>query len=208
MVVAVAPLVRPPALHHSIPVPGGYRGNVDCLMPEHLAAQNKEGRGMTDKRVERTPSAYGSPLLIGSLFRSALTPGLDQEIVYADKKRLNYREFGERVHRLASGLADLGVRPGQTVAVMDWDTHRYLECFFAVPMMGAVLHTVNVRLAPEQILYTINHAEDDVILVHAEFLPVLEQIWDRVVPAKKLVLLKDGDDPILTQLVIAAEYEE
>ena len=58
---------------------------------------------------------------------------------------------------------------------MDWDSHRYLECFFAVPMMGAVLHTVNVRLSPEQILYTINHAEDDVLLVNAEFLPILER---------------------------------
>ena len=72
----------------------------------------------------------------------------------------------------------LGVAPGNTVAVMDWDSHRYLECFFAVPMMGAVLHTVNVRISPEQILYTINHAADDVILVNAEFLPILEAIHD------------------------------
>ena len=62
---------------------------------------------------------------------------------------------------------------------MDWDSHRYLECFFAVPMMGAVLHTVNVRISPEQMLYTINHAADDVILVNAEFLPLLEAIHDR-----------------------------
>jgi fatty-acyl-CoA synthase len=59
----------------------------------------------------------------------------------------------------------LGVERGDTVAIMDWDTHRYLECFFAVPMMGAVLHTVNVRLSAEQILYTINHADDDIILI-------------------------------------------
>ena len=52
------------------------------------------------------------------------------------------------------------------MAVMDWDSHRYLECFFAVPMIGAVLHTINVRLSPDQVLYTIDHAEDDVILVH------------------------------------------
>ena len=162
---------------------------------------------MTDQHVERTASAYGYPLLIRSLFRSALTLGSDQEIVYADKKRLNYREFGERVHRLASGLADLGVRPGQTVAVMDWDTHRYLECFFAVPMMGAVLHTVNVRLSLEQILYTVNHAEDDVILINAEFLPVVEQMWDRVDPGKKLVLLNDAAKTPETQLVFEGEYE-
>jgi fatty-acyl-CoA synthase len=77
---------------------------------------------------------------------------------------------------------------------MDWDSHRYLECFFAVPMMGAVLHTINIRLAPEQILYTINHAEDDVILVHADFLSLLEQIRDRIERPVKFLLLRDGDD--------------
>ena len=92
---------------------------------------------MTDQRVERTPSAYGYPLLIRSLFTSAVSLGSDQEIVYTDRRRLTYREFAERVHRLASGLADIGVRPGQTVGVMDWDTNRYLECFFAIPMIGA-----------------------------------------------------------------------
>jgi fatty-acyl-CoA synthase len=99
------------------------------------------------------------------------------------------------------------VRPGDTVAVMDWDSHRYLECFFAVPMLGAVLHTVNVRLSPEQILYTINHAEDDVILVNTEFLPILEAIRDRIEPVKKLVLLDDTGQTPATALDIAAEYE-
>jgi fatty-acyl-CoA synthase len=93
---------------------------------------------------------------------------------------------------------------------MDWDTHRYLECFFAVPMMGAVLHTVNVRLSAEQILYTINHAEDDVILINSELLPLLEQIWDRVDAGKKLVLLNDTGGKIQTvktSLSFDAEYE-
>ena len=75
---------------------------------------------------------------------------------------------------------------------MDWDSHRYLECFFAVPMMGAVLHTVNVRISPEQVLYTINHAADDVILVNAEFLPLLEAIHAKIRPGVKLVLINDG----------------
>ncbi len=90
---------------------------------------------------------------------------------------------------------------------MDWDSHRYLECFFAVPMMGAVLHTINIRLSPEQILYTINHAEDDVILVNTEFLPVLEAIRDRIEPVKKLVLLNDTGQTPATTLDIGAEYE-
>jgi fatty-acyl-CoA synthase len=162
---------------------------------------------MNAASAERTACAHGYPLLIKQLLASGLRRGRDQQIVYGDCVRLTYREFGERVSRLASGLASLGVGYGDTVAVMDWDTHRYLECFFAVPMMGAVLHTVNIRLSAEQILYTINHAEDDVILINAEFLPVLEQIWDRVEAGKKLVLLNDGASAPRTALVFAAEYE-
>src|SRR5205823_6911560 len=84
---------------------------------------------------------------------------------------------------------------------------RYRECFFVIPMMGAVLHTINIRLYPEQILYTINHAEDDVILVNSEFLPVLEQIWERVEPVKRLVLLDDKGEVPDSALPLDAEYE-
>ena len=75
---------------------------------------------------------------------------------------------------------------------MDWDTHRYFECFFAVPMLGAVLHTVNIRLAPAQIAYTIDHAEDDVILVHADFLPLLEEVMPLVKRDVRMILLRDN----------------
>ena len=86
---------------------------------------------MTGAPIERTKSAYGYPLLIRKLLRSGVTRAPEQEIVYADQQRMSYREFGERVGQLASGLAWLGVEPGDTVGVMDWDTPRYLECFFA-----------------------------------------------------------------------------
>ncbi|MDG4560572.1 MAG: fatty acid--CoA ligase [Candidatus Competibacter sp.] len=162
---------------------------------------------MSEQLIERTPSAYYNPLLIKRLLDNPIRQFPEQEIVYGDFKRQTYRDLGERVSRLASGLAGLGVRRGDTVAVMDWDSHRYLECFFAVPMMGAVLHTVNIRLSPEQILYTINHAEDDVILVNTEFLPVLEAIRDRIEPVKKLVLLNDTGQTPATTLDIGTEYE-
>jgi fatty-acyl-CoA synthase len=165
---------------------------------------------MAYQRFAQTPSAFGFPLLIKGLLESGVTRGPQQEIVSADCTRLTYRQFAERVGRLASGLASLGVKPGDTVAIMDWDTNRYLECFFAVPMMGAVLHTVNVRLSAEQILYTINHAEDDVILINSELLPLLQQIWDRVDAGKKLVLLSDIGKPtqtVQTSLSFNAEYE-
>jgi fatty-acyl-CoA synthase len=157
--------------------------------------------------IERTPSAYSYPLLIKHLLHSAPADAADQEIVYRDLRRLDYRTLRQRIAQLASGLARLGVKPGTTVAVMDWDSHRYLECFFAVPMMGAVLHTVNVRLSPEQILYTMDQAEDAVILVNADFLPLLEEIRDHIHSVKTFVLLTDGGDRPTTSLPIAAEYE-
>jgi fatty-acyl-CoA synthase len=161
---------------------------------------------MTGKRIARTPAACSTPLLIGSLLETGVARAAQEQIVYADR-RLTYREFGERVGRLAAALAGLGVKPGDTVGVMDWDTHRYLECYFAVPMMGAVLLTINVRLSPEQILYTINDAEAAVILVNAAFLPILELEWERVAPGKKLVLLNDLESAPETPLPLCAEYE-
>lgn len=163
---------------------------------------------MPPRPIARTPSAYGYPLLLKHLLHAPLAHSPDQEIVYRDLVRLSYRDFADRVGRLARGLRSLGVEPGQTVGIMDWDSHRYLECFFAVPMMGAVLHTVNVRLSPEQILYTIDHAEDDVLLVNAEFLPVLEQIRGRLDTVKRFVLLSDLPEAPATAVPLAAEYEE
>ncbi|RMG57747.1 MAG: long-chain-fatty-acid--CoA ligase, partial [Bacteroidetes bacterium] len=120
-----------------------------------------------------------------------------------------YQTFAARIARLANGLRELGVGDGDTVGVMDWDSHRYLECFFAVPMMGAVLHTVNIRLSPEQILYTINHAEDDVLLVHEDFLPVVEGIRDQMTTVKRIIVLReqDGRAPE-TKLALDGEYED
>ena len=135
--------------------------------------------------------AYDYPLTLDHLLHTALACSPAREIVHEDRGRLDYRELHRRIGRLAAGLASLGVKPGATVAVMDWDSTRYLECFFAIPMMGAVLHTINVRLSPEQILYTVNHAEDDVILVHEDFIPLIRQIGARFDRASKLVLLRD-----------------
>jgi fatty-acyl-CoA synthase len=150
-------------------------------------------------------SAYSYPLLIKHLLHTPLACNPEQEIVSGDS-RYSYRTLRERIGRLSSGLAALGVGKGSTVAVMDWDNHRYLECFFAVPMMAAVLHTINVRLSPEQILYTINHAEDDVILVHSDFMPIIEQIEDRFERPTKLIFLNDELDMQLPDLC-EIEYE-
>ena len=162
---------------------------------------------MTATLIQRTASAYDYPLLIKNLFLAPTVDNPHQEIVYRDQMRYTYEDMRARVHRLANALTELGVKPGDTVAVMDWDSHRYLECFFAVPMLGAVLHTINVRLSPEQILYTVDHAEDDYILVNDEFLPILEQIKGRIDTVKKYVLLTDLDEPPKTSLPLTGEYE-
>ena len=162
---------------------------------------------MNPLAIERTPSACDAPLTIGQILDQGVARAPAQEIVYADSRRHSYATLAERVNRLAAALAALGVVPGSTVAVMDWDSHRYLECFFAVPMMGAVLHTVNVRISPEQVLYTINHAADDVILVNAEFLPLLEQIHAKIRPGVKFVLINDGPAAPASTIEFAGEYE-
>ena len=162
---------------------------------------------MNTLAIARTPSAVEPSLTIARILAHGVAKAPQQEIVYGSR-RLSYSTLAERVRRLASALAHLGVTPGDTVAVMDWDSHRYLEAFFAVPMMGAVLHTVNVRISPEQMLYTINHAEDDVILVNAEFLPLIDAIHDKIRPGVRFVLLNDGPSiPKSTKVEFAAEYE-
>ncbi|RLB66960.1 MAG: fatty acid--CoA ligase, partial [Deltaproteobacteria bacterium] len=162
---------------------------------------------MNDLLIERTASAYTYPLLIKNLLAYPVVNNPDQEIVYRDQLRFDYRTLRERICRLANALTELGVKPGDTVAVMDWDSHRYLECFFAVPMIGAVLHTINVRLSPDQILYTIDHAEDDVILVHGDFLPILGAIKGRVDTVHSYVLLSDSQKRLDSHVPLVGEYE-
>ena len=162
---------------------------------------------MPAKPIHRTPSAYSYQLLIKNILTTPLIYSPNQEIVYRDRLRYDYETFFNRVTRLAGMLQQQGVQPGDTVAIMDWDSHRYLEGFFAVPMMGAVLHTINIRLSTEQLIYTINHAEDDVILVNAEFLRLLEEVKDQFKTVKKIILLTDADDMPETSLAIEGEYE-
>lgn len=160
-------------------------------------------------QLEKTldnPYAHDYQLLIKNILNAPIYFDPHQEIVYRGEKRFTYRELRVRIHRLAHLLTSLGIKAGDTVAVMDYDSHRYLECYFAVPMIGAILHTINIRLSPEQILYTINHAEDDLILAHNDFLPVLEQIKGRL-EVDKIVALSDDATITPTTLPVLGEYE-
>ena len=100
------------------------------------------------------------------------------------------------------------MRPGDLVGVLDWDTNRFLEAFFAIPMMGVVLQTVNVRLSPEQIAYTINHASSLTLLVNDEFVELLQSILPQLSKVKRLVVLTDRKAPVTGKLEFAGEYEQ
>lgn len=150
---------------------------------------------------------YGFQLTIKELLNTPKLTAGNQEIVYRNKMRYTYNDLFERINRLGSALAGLGVKKGNTVAVFDYDSHRYLECFFAIPMMGAVLFTVNWRLSPDQIEYTMNHAEADVILINTDFLPLLASIRNKLRYVKKVIILSDSNELPKTDVAYDGEYE-
>lgn len=149
--------------------------------------------------------AAAYPLLIKQLLLTPLAVSPGQEIVYGDTVRYDYRTLHARIGQLAGLLTSLGVKHGDTVAVMDWDTNRYLEAYFAVPMIGAVLMMVNIRLAPEQIAYTLNHSGARVLLVNREFLPLLDGIDEQLPDLRTRILMEDAHGPLPAGFV--AEYE-
>jgi fatty-acyl-CoA synthase len=110
--------------------------------------------------------------------------------------RYTYLEFHRRVHRLAHVLDGLGVQPGDRIGTLCWNSSRHLELYFAIPCAGCVLHTLNLRLAPEQLAYIVNHAGDSVIFTDASLLPILEPILDQLKTVRHVVVLNDaGADP-------------
>ncbi len=130
-----------------------------------------------------------------------------REIIYRDSVRYTYPTLNERICRLANVLTAAGVKAGDTVAVMDWDSHRYLECMFAIPMIGAVIHTVNVRLSPEQIAYTINHADDRLVLINSDFTGLYHAMSGHLTTVEKTLLLTDLPDKTADLPNLVGEYE-
>ena len=108
--------------------------------------------------------------------------------------RYTYADFAARVERLAGGLAALGIQPGDRVGTFAWNTHHHLETYWAVPMMGAVLHTVNFRLSAQDVSYIVNHAGDSVVLVGASVWPLLEPIRAELQTVKHVVIIRDTPD--------------
>lgn len=150
--------------------------------------------------------AYAYPLLIKQLLVTPIAQRSRKEIVYRDRMRFGYPELVARIGRLGSALSRLGVGHGDTVALLDWDTHRYLECYFAVPMLGATLMKTNIRLSPEQIGYCLHHSEAQTLLVNTEFMPLVQQLLPSLPHVKRIVCLSD-DGSMPPGLGWTGEYE-
>jgi fatty-acyl-CoA synthase len=108
-------------------------------------------------------------------------------------RRATYAQVADNADRLAHALNALGVRAGDRVGTFCWNTQEHLEAYFAVPCMGAVLHTLNIRLFPEQLAYVVNHAEDKIVIVDDSLVPVLARVVAELHTVEKYVVIGDGD---------------
>jgi len=120
-------------------------------------------------------------------------------------ERSTFGQIAERVDRLARALGKLGVEPGDRVGTFAWNNRRHLELYFAIPCVGAVLHTLNIRLFEEQLTYIVNHAEDKVIFVDDSLVPQLEKLAPTFEHVTHYVVMGDGDTGTLPN---ALNYEQ
>jgi acyl-CoA synthetase (AMP-forming)/AMP-acid ligase II len=136
-----------------------------------------------------------APLLITNLIRHADRHHGETEIVSktveGDIHRYNYRAAHKRARRLAKALHALGVKAGERVATLAWNGYRHFEIYYAVAGSGAVIHTINPRLFPEQIAYIAGHAEDKVVFFDLTFLPLVEKLVPQLKTVKSFVLMTD-----------------
>ncbi|MFC4797830.1 long-chain fatty acid--CoA ligase [Neobacillus sp. GCM10023253] len=122
-------------------------------------------------------------------------------------QRLTYKEIGQRTRKLSDALTKLGVEKGDKVGTLAWNHHRHLEAYFAIPCMGAVLHTINIRLSPQHISYIINHAEDKVLLIDSDILPLIEKCKDELKTVKAFIIMTDEKEVPQTTLSPVYHYE-
>jgi fatty-acyl-CoA synthase len=153
------------------------------------------------------------PLLISNLLVHAERHHGEQQIVSrrveGDIHRYTYRDLAARARKVAKALAALGVKPGQTVGTLAWNGYRHMELYYGVSGSGAVLHTLNPRLHPDQVVYIADHAEDQVLCFDATFLPLVEAVAGRVKTIKHFVLMTDrAHMPAQTKVPNLLCYEE
>jgi fatty-acyl-CoA synthase len=147
---------------------------------------------------------YDYPLILKQVLHSGITWMPDQEIHYRDQFSYTYKDMYRRVLQLAAALQKAGVKTGTRVGVIEWDSHRYLEMYYAIPGIGAVLHTINPRLAPQDVGYIIHHAEDELLIFHEDFLPLVEKLQPAMSSVRKYILIRDKEEAPSTDI----KYED
>ena len=136
------------------------------------------------------------PLLVWRLIDHAALNHPNREVVSltveGPKVRTNWSEVRDRARKVAQALVGLGMKPGDRIATLAWNTYRHLECWYGISGMGGVAHTINPRLFEDQIVYIANHAEDRVLFFDLSFLKLVETIAPRLKTIEKFVLLTDS----------------
>lgn len=155
----------------------------------------------------RATEAFNQPLIVKYLLSSSAMSAASEEIIYRDQMAMTYADLNDRIGRLANVLAAFGVKAGTTVAVLDWDSHRYLESFFAIPMLGAVIQTANIRLSKSQLQFTLEHAQAEVLLVHRDFLPIIDELRGALPRVGAIIALMDGSADMVPAWCVG-EYEK
>ncbi len=153
-------------------------------------------------------AGYDYQLVLTRILEYAARIRPRDEIVYRNLYRGNYARLYERCRRLSKALVTLGVGRHTRVTVFEWNTHRFLELYFAVPCMGAILHLGNPLLAPDQIAYAINHAEAEVLILNRDFIPLIQAISGKLQTVRQYVVMADDGRVPETNLRPVAEYEE
>lgn len=152
------------------------------------------------------------PLVISGLLRHAENNHSDTEIVTrrieGDIHRYTYADAGQRIRKLANALEASGIKQGDRTATLAWNTYRHFELYYAVSGMGAVLHTINPRLHPEQVAWIVNHAEDRILFFDATFAPIVDAIAEHCPTIEHWVALSDADKMPELKKVKAISYED
>lgn len=152
------------------------------------------------------------PLLVSGIVTHAERYFADAEVVSRRVEggihRSTYRDAAARMRRLANALEAIGVRPGDRLATLAWNTHRHYELYFAVSGTGAICHTVNPRLFRDELLYIMNHAEDRVLFLDLTFVPMVEALAPELESIERFVILTDAEHMPRTSLRNATSYEE
>lgn len=159
-----------------------------------------------------------NPLLISGLIEHAATTNPNSEIVSrrcekasdsnSDIHRYTMKDAAKRSKQIANALIELGAKPDDRIATLAWNNYRHFELYFGVSGIGSVLHTINPRLFPEQLVYIINHAEDQWIFVDLTFVPLLESIQDQISAVKGFIILADPANMPKTSLNNVLCYED